>query len=59
MEIPRKNRVKKNVSVSVDVDSYLKELVQRKINASEAIDQAVKATPEFKKFMKEKKDANT
>lgn len=50
----RKNRKIFPASVSLDVRDYLKSLVQRGINASQEVDDAVKAMPGFKQFMKEK-----
>lgn len=48
----RKNRKIISPSVSLDVAAYLKFLPTCKINASQEVDDAVKATPGFKKFIK-------
>lgn len=56
----RRNRKIFPVSVSLAVYDYLKYLIKTGINASEAVDQAVRKTPEFKKNRAEilKKETN-
>jgi len=56
--MPATKRTRKTfpASVSLDVHKYLTSLVRQKMNASQEVDCAVKATPGFKKFMKEKSE---
>jgi len=59
MAKPRKNRFIISPSVSLEVMEYLKDLSRQSMNASQEVDDAVRALKGFKQYIKEQDEKSS